>query len=270
MNKKPTEEKTQRLFLILSGIFITNALLAEIMGVKIFSAEKLVGLDPAHIKILGFNLDFNLTAGVILWPVVFLTTDIINEYYGRQGIKNISLLTVSLISYAFLIIYAITLLPPANFWLDINATDELGNVFYIDLAFNKIFTQSLGIIVGSLVAFLVGQLLDVYIFQKLRQFTGAKLIWLRATGSTFISQLIDSYVVLFLAFYLFAPSKSQWPLAQVLAVGSINYIFKFVIAILSTPIIYLGHYSIEKYLGVEKAQKMADEATRNSSSKVQT
>ena len=270
MNKKPTEEKTQQLFLILSGIFITNALLAEIMGVKIFSAEKLVGLDPAHINILGFNLDFNLTAGVILWPVVFLTTDIINEYYGKQGIKNISLLTVSLISYAFLIIYAITLLPPANFWLEINAIDELGNVFYIDLAFNKIFTQGLGIIVGSLVAFLVGQLLDVYIFQKLRQFTGAKLIWLRATGSTFISQLIDSYVVLFLAFYLFAPSESQWPLAQVLAVGSINYIFKFVIAILSTPIIYLGHYSIEKYLGVEKAQKMADEATRNSSSKVQT
>ena len=104
MNKKPNEEKTQQLFLILSGIFVTNALLAEIMGVKIFSAEKLVGLDPANINILGFNLDFNLTAGVILWPIVFLTTDIINEYYGKQGIKNISLLTASLISYAFLII----------------------------------------------------------------------------------------------------------------------------------------------------------------------
>mgnify|MGYP001210010776 FL=1 len=268
MNKKAAKEKKQQLFLILSGIFITNALLAEIMGVKIFSAEKLMGLDPAHIEILGFNLDFNLTAGVILWPIVFLTTDIINEYYGKEGIKNISLLTASLISYAFLFIYIITLLPPANFWLEINAIDDLGNVFNIDLAFNKIFTQGLGIIVGSLVAFLVGQLLDVYIFQKLKQFTGAKLIWLRATGSTLISQLIDSYVVLFLAFYLLTPSESQWPLTQVLAIGSINYIFKFVIAILSTPIIYLGHYSIEKYLGVKRAKKMAEEATQNSYSNI--
>ena len=268
MSKTLATGKKQQLFLILSGIFITNALLAEIMGVKIFSAEKIIGVAPAHIEILGFNLDFNLTAGVILWPVVFLTTDIINEYFGREGIKKISLLTAGLISYAFLIIYTITLLPPAQFWLEINALDALGNVFNIDLAFNKIFTQGLGIIVGSLVAFLIGQLLDVYIFQKLRQFTGPKLIWLRATGSTLISQLIDSFIVLFLAFYLLAPAESQWPLAQVLAVGSVNYIFKFVIAILSTPIIYLGHYGIEKYLGVERAQKMAEEATQNSHSTI--
>ena len=268
MNKTLERDKKQKLFLMLSGIFITNALLAEIMGVKIFSAEKLIGLDPANIEILGFNLDFNLTAGVILWPIVFLTTDIINEYFGKEGIKKVSLLTVSLISYSFLIIYTITLLPPADFWLEINALDPQGNVFNIDLAFNKIFTQGLGIIVGSLIAFLIGQLLDVYIFQKLRKLTGAKLIWLRATGSTLISQLIDSFVVLFLAFYLFAPSESQWPIAQVFAIGSVNYIFKFSIAILSTPMIYLGHYSIEKYLGAERAQKMADEATQSNHSNI--
>ena len=268
MNKTHKIDKKQKLFLILSGIFITNALLAEIMGVKIFSAEKLIGIDPANIEILGFNLDFNLTAGVILWPLVFLTTDIINEYFGKEGIKKISLLTVSLISYAFLIIYIITLLPPASFWIEINALDPIGNVFNIDFAFNKIFTQGLGIIVGSLIAFLVGQLLDVYIFQKLRQLTGAKLVWLRATGSTLISQLIDSFAVLFLAFYIFAPSESKWPIAQVFAIGFVNYIFKFFIAILSTPMIYLGHYGIEKYLGTEKAQKMADEATQKSHSNI--
>ena len=145
--------KKQQLFLILSGIFITNALLAEIMGVKIFSAEKIIGVAPAHIEILGFNLDFNLTAGVILWPVVFLTTDIINEYFGREGIKKISLLTAGLISYAFLIIYTITLLPPAQFWLEINALDALGNVLNIDLAFNKIFTQGLRYYRGKLSCF---------------------------------------------------------------------------------------------------------------------
>ncbi|MEO9967688.1 MAG: queuosine precursor transporter [Reichenbachiella sp.] len=268
--KAPTSaylNKKTNLFLVLAGIFITSALLAEIVGVKIFSAETAIGMRPAQISLFGlYVLDFNLTAGVILWPVVFITTDIINEYFGKAGVRKISFLTVGLISFAFIVIYIISNLPPADFWVGIYSQDPAGNPFDINYAFRAIFRQGLGIIVGSLVAFLIGQFLDVFIFQRLRRWTGPKMIWLRATGSTLISQLIDSFVVLFIAFYLLAPDQAQWPFSQVLAVGSINYIYKFVVAIVLTPLIYLGHHLIDRYLGKENAELLTQEAAESSKS----
>jgi uncharacterized integral membrane protein (TIGR00697 family) len=244
--------RKQNLFILLTVIFLTNALLAEMIGVKIFSGEAALGVAPAQIQLFGdFILDFNLTAGVILWPVVFITTDVINEYFGRKGVQKISFLTVGCISFAFLVIWIITTLPPASFWLDVNATDPNGNSFNIDFAFNKIFRQGLGIIIGSLVAFLIGQLLDVMVFQKLKRLTGESKVWLRATGSTLVSQFVDSFVVLFIAFYFLAPQGSQWSLEQVTSVGIINYIYKFSVAILLTPVIYIAHYFIDRYLGEE-------------------
>lgn len=255
--------KKQNLFVLLAVIFLTNALLAEMIGVKIFSGEATLGVSPAQIKLFGdFVLDFNLTAGVILWPVVFITTDVINEYFGRKGVQRISFLTVGCISFAFLAIWIITTLPPADFWLAVNASDPNGNRFNIDFAFNKIFRQGLGIILGSLVAFLVGQLLDVMVFQKLKRITGESKVWLRATGSTLVSQFVDSFVVLYIAFYFLAPAESRWSVEQVTSVGIINYIYKFAIAILLTPVIYLAHYFIDGYLGKD-AEQIKKEALAN-------
>ncbi len=257
------QEKKNKLFLVLSGIFITNAVLAELIGVKIFSLESTIGIAPVNISLFGeFVLDFNLTAGALIWPVVFITTDVINEYFGKPGVKRVTFLTVGLIIYVFLVILLVTWVQPAQFWLDINGSDAQGNSFDIDFAFSKIFRQSAGIIVGSLVAFLVAQLLDVFVFQRLRKITGKKMIWLRATGSTLISQLIDSFVVLFIAFYLFA--NPPWSLSQVFAVGLMNYIYKFVVAIVLTPLIYAAHAIIDRYLGLEAAERMAEEASSES------
>src|SRR5689334_1269220 len=172
------EQKRHRLFILLAGIFITNALVAEMIGVKIFSGEQTIGVDPAHLNILGFTMDFNLTAGVVIWPVVFITTDLINEYFGKPGVKRISYLTVGLIAYAFVVFFLTMKLPPAGWWLDANSKDLDGNYFNIDFAFNKLFGQGQRIIVGSLIAFLVGQLVDVFVFQKLRHVTGSKMLWL--------------------------------------------------------------------------------------------
>ncbi|MEL6537542.1 MAG: queuosine precursor transporter, partial [Bacteroidota bacterium] len=172
--------KENSLFIVLSGIFLTNALLAELIGVKIFSLEKTLGLPPAQIPMFGdFVLNFDLTAGVLLWPVVFITTDIINEYFGKKGVRRISFLTVGFIAYSFLIIVIVTNVVPADFWMGLIGNDPDGNAFNIDFAFNVIFRQGGWIIVGSLVAFLVGQLLDVFVFQKLRKITKGKRIWLR-------------------------------------------------------------------------------------------
>lgn len=257
--------KRTNLFIVLSGIFLTNAVVAEIIGVKIFSAESTFGFQPAQIRLFGeFVLDFNLTAGAVIWPVVFITTDIINEYFGKQGVKKISYLTAGFIAYVFLVIYLVTLLEPAAFWLDVNNTDNNGNPFNINYAFRVLFTQGLGIIIGSLTAFLIGQLLDVFVFHQLRKVTGSRMIWLRATGSTLVSQFIDSFVVLGIAFYVLAPEGSRWTLPQLAAVGTINYIYKFSVAILLTPLLYVAHYLIDGYLGKAEAEKLAEDAAAKS------
>lgn len=241
--------KKQQLYLLLSGIFIVNALLAEIIGVKIFSVEKTFGLTG------------NLTAGVLVWPVVFVTTDIINEYFGRKGVLRVSFLTVGLILYAFVVILGTTKLVPADFWLDLNKTDARGRPFDIEFAYQSIFRQGLGIIIGSVTAFIIGQVLDASVFQLFRRLTGSKLIWLRATGSTLVSQLVDSFVVLFVAFYLFG----NWPLAQVWSVGTFNYWYKFAAAILLTPVLYLAHFAIDKYLGQPLTTELQGEASEDTS-----
>lgn len=254
------EQKRNRVFIILSGIFITNALMAEMIGVKIFSAEATIGLDPAHLNILGFDMSFNLTAGVVIWPVVFITTDLINEYFGQPGVKRISYLTAGLIAYAFIVIFMTIRLPPAAWWLDANNKDLEGNFFNIDFAFGKLFGQGQRIILGSLSAFLIGQLVDVFIFHKLRNYTGSQMLWLRSTGSTLVSQFVDSFVVLYIAF------SGTLPNQQIIAIGITNYIYKFVVAIALTPLIYLGHSFIDKYLGKENAEKISEEASHRSKS----
>jgi len=254
------EKKKNNLFIVLSGIFITNALIAELIGVKIFSLEKTIGIEPIGRSFVDFlNIEFVLTAGVIIWPVVFITTDIINEYFGKKGVRKITFITIGLIAYSFLAIFLVTKLEPAQFWLDVNDTGKSGGSFNINYAFNKVYLQSAGIIAGSLTAFLISQLLDVFVFQNLRAITGKRLVWLRATGSTLISQLIDSFVVLFIAFYLLG----NWEIENVLKVGTNNYIYKFIVAIAITPIIYLGHFLIDRYLGKEAAEKIADEASQD-------
>lgn len=262
--------KRTNLYLILSGIFITNAVLAELIGVKIFSAEASLGLPNAQIPLFGEHiLDFNLTAGAIIWPVVFIATDIINEYFGMSGVRRISFLTAGLILYVFGVIWVVTELRPAAFWLEVNNVDAAGNPLNIDLAFTAIFRQGMGIIVGSLVAFLLGQLLDAWVFQKLRLITGSRKIWIRATGSTLVSQLVDSFVVLIVAFKIFG----NWTWPQVISVAIINYVYKFGAAVILTPVLYAAHYIIDRYLGISPkrhfASLPADHAKGDPSAEIQ-
>ena len=261
MDQSILKSKKTNLFIILSGIFLTNAILAELIGGKIFSFEKTLGFQPLEIALFGdFQMQFNLTAGVLIWPIVFITTDVINEYFGKQGVRKITYITVGLIAYAFLVVYLAMKLAPADFWLDVNAQDADGNPLDINYAFQKVLGQGLNIIFASLVAFLIGQFVDVFVFHRLRKYTGKRMIWLRATGSTLISQLIDSFVVLFIAFYFLGP----WSVTQVLAVGITNYVYKFVIAIVLTPLLYIAHYFIDRYLGKKQAEALMESASEAS------
>ncbi len=234
--------RKQKLFIFLFGVFLTNAIIAEIIGVKIVSIEKTFGFAPLQMMTFwGDKWDLNQTAGALNWPLVFITSDIINDYYGKSGVKFISYTTAFFIAFAFLIIYTATLLVPADFWIEVNKGININE------AFSRIFRQGLGIITGSLTAFLISQIIDATVFEKIKKKTGNKHIWLRATGSTLISQLIDSFLVIGIAFYAFG----NWSLSQWMNVSLNNYFYKFFVAILFTPMLYLAHYFIEKYLKKE-------------------
>jgi uncharacterized integral membrane protein (TIGR00697 family) len=181
-------------------------------------------------------------------------TDIINEYFGVRGVRLISWIAVAFICYAFVAAYAVIALAPAGFWVEANR--DLG-VPDIQRAFALIFGQGLWIIAGSVVAFLIGQLIDVAVFHRIRRATGERLIWLRATGSTAVSQLIDSFVVLYIAFVL---GPQQWSIAQFLAVGTVNYAYKLAAAVALIPLLYLSRRLIKTYLGADESARLRTEA----------
>lgn len=244
------KDKPTKLFVIFSAFFVANALIAECIGGKIFSLEKVFGLQPMHFSLLGQkDLGFNLTCGVLLWPLEFVMTDIVNEYYGPRAVRRISYTAVALIGYAFLMFYLAIQIPPADFWIKSGVESGVPDM---PAAFNSIFGQGMWIILGSLVAFLVSQIVDVTVFHKIKKYTGEKKVWLRATGSTVVSQLVDSFIVLFIAFKL----GKGWSWQLVLAICLVNYAYKFTMAVILTPVIYFVEHRIEKYVGKEKAHQM--------------
>ncbi len=244
------KDKPTKLFISIAAFFVANALIAECIGGKIFSLEKIFGWKPADMTIFGqTGLSFNLTCGVLLWPLEFVITDIVNEYYGPKAVKRISYTAVVLISYAFIMFYAAMEIPPADFWIGSREAEGIPNM---QDAFGGIFGQGMWIILGSLIAFLVSQIVDVTVFHKIKKRTGQKWVWLRATGSTFVSQLVDSFIVLFIAFKI----GNDWSWKLVLAICVVNYLYKFTMAIILTPVIYLAEKQIDRYLGEETARKM--------------
>ena len=203
-------------YVILAGIFITNALAAELIGGKLIYIGDVV-----------------MSLGILPWPIVFITTDLINEYFGEKGVKKLSFITAGLIAYTFFLLLIGLQIPAVK-----------GDGLITDEQFSAVFGQSVWSIVGSITAFLVSQLIDVTIFHFVKNRTGKKMIWLRSTGSTVISQFFDSFIVLGIAFWLPGKIDTKMFVASALT----GYTVKLLIAVGLTPFIYLGHYLIEKYL----------------------
>ena len=244
------KDKPARLLIAIASFFIANALIAECIGGKIFSLEKLIGVAPFKFELFGQkDLSFNLTCGVLLWPLEFIITDIVNEYYGPRVVQRLSYIAVALIAYAFVLFYAAIHLPAADFWVTSRSTTGIQNM---NVAFNGIFGQGMWIIAGSITAFLVSQIIDVTVFHRIKAITGEKWVWLRATGSTVISQMVDTFIVLFIAFRI----GSNWSWQLVLAICIMNYTYKFTVAVVLTPVIYLIEQKIEKYFGKELSWQM--------------
>jgi len=207
--------KKQVVFILLGGIFITNAIVAELIG------GKLINFGP-----------FLLSVGILPWPIVFVATDLINEYFGKEGVKKLTFLTTGLILYTFLMLFFAILIPASK---SSAVTDE---------SFGQVFGQGMWIIIASVIAFVCSQLLDAALFVFFKKKTGGKMIWLRSTGSTVISQLFDSFLVSGIAFWLTGKVSTE----DYVNMAATGYSFKLILAICLTPLIYLGHSIISKYL----------------------
>ncbi len=226
------------LFVVLGSIFLTNAIVAELVGGRLFET-RLLGLDLV------------LSSGALLWPVVFVTSDLINEYFGRPGVRRLSFVGAAMIAWAFV---AITLcgLPPAASFSPVS-----------DAAFAQVFRQSRWIIVGSIIAFLIAQFLDVSVFWLLRRWTGRKALWLRATGSTVVSQVIDTFIVGFIGLhlpYILYGSGNGIDFPTFVRSASSGYLFKFVVAILATPLLYVGHAIVDSWVGHDESDALIEGA----------
>ena len=221
--------KKQWLFVFLAGLFITNAVTAELISNKLIEI-------PLSFNLFGNKLGpFVTIVGILPWPVVFLLTDLLNEFYGYKAVRRLSWITAILISYCFIVV---------GLSMEIPALEIEGSNLSDDASFNKVFCQAQMVIVGSICAFLVSQILDASLFKWIKSKTGERFIWLRSTGSTLISQLIDSYIVLYIGFVL--PGTLSF--ADFMNIAPTNYVLKIVIAILLTPLIYLGHYLIKRFV----------------------
>lgn len=203
-------------FMVMAGIFITSAIVAELISCKIVD----IGIYP-------------IIAGIVPWPIVFLLTDVMNDYFGKKAVKRLSWITCGLIAFCFLMVFIAVKLPTAT---GSPVTSE---------QFNLIFSGSLPIMIGSITAFILSQLLDVRLFELFNRLTNGKMIWLRSTGSTVVSQLVDSYTVLLIGFLL--PGAITFE--QFLLFGITGYVTKLVIAVLLTPFVYVMHAIAKPLLG---------------------
>ncbi|MDC1245097.1 queuosine precursor transporter [Crocinitomicaceae bacterium] len=230
-----TINKSQWLFVFLAGLFITNAITAELISNKLIEI-------PLNINFFGNELGpFVTIVGILPWPIVFLLTDLLNEFYGYKAVKRLSWITAILIAYCFIIV---------GLAIQIPAYEIEGSSLSDDYSFNKVFGQAQMVIVGSICAFLVSQLLDAVLFKWIKSKTGSRYIWLRSTGSTVVSQLIDSYIVLYIGFVL----PGSLTFSDFMTIAPTNYILKLIIAILLTPLIYLGHFLIKKFVLNQKSE----------------
>lgn len=216
--------KKDIVFIVLAGFFVTNAIVAELIGGKL---------------VMFFGM-FTQSIGIVMWPIVFIVTDLVNEFYGRSGVRKLSFITVALIGFTFIYLFICIQIPAVSFSP------------VSDINFKKVFGQSMYIMVGSIIAFIISQLVDSGIFWMLRERSGKKMLWLRSTGSTVISQLVDTFIVQFIAFVI----PGVWTMEMFVKNASYGYVFKLLVAIAVIPVIYLVHFLIDKYIGEEASHDM--------------
>lgn len=213
-----------KLFVVLAALFVTSLVVGDLVGNKL-------------IKVDLFGWVLPMPAGLLCFPVTFLLTDLVNEFYGKKAARFLTFVGLAMVVYTMVILRAAVSLPAHAF-----ITPDY------QAHYAEIFMGSQRILIASVTAYLIGQLLDIVVFNAIKRMTRNRMLWLRATGSTVVSQMVDTVVVQVLAFYSFLTLSNVW---KVVATA---YVLKLVIAILLTPLIYLGHSVVERNLGLRPVE----------------
>ncbi|MBK8179348.1 MAG: queuosine precursor transporter [Planctomycetes bacterium] len=246
-------DKREFLLLSLLTLFVGFFVTAELLGGKLFHFT-LFGWGPKDLG-LGLEPEFVATAGILAFPLTFVLTDVINEYFGKRIVRQFTFLALGVNVILQFVVQAAIRVPAKSFTPGIS-DDTLQQAYALALG------QTWSIVVASMVAFLIGQWLDALLFTWLRRKTGGKLLWLRAQGSTVASQFVDTYVVIGLAFVglPWLTGGTPWTVSDALFVATTNYVYKFVIAVGTTPVLYFVHGTVTGWLGKDLAHRLAHEA----------
>lgn len=253
-SSQANDRKREVLLVLLCSLFIGFFVTAELLGAKLWRFT-LFGLSPTKLG-LSSSAEFVATTGILAFPLTFVLTDVINEYFGRRVVRLFTLSAVAVNLVLQLVVQAAIRVPAISFTPGVS--DET-----VQNAYSLALGQSWSIVAASLVAFLIGQALDARVFTYLRHKTGGKMLWLRSQGSTVVSQLVDTFVVIGLAFVVIPKLTgfgTPWQWGQAFEVSITNYVYKFAIAVAITPVLYLVHGAVARWLGHDYAEALAHEA----------
>jgi uncharacterized integral membrane protein (TIGR00697 family) len=246
-------DRRQALLLTLCALFVGFFVTAELLGAKLWRFT-LFGVTPKRLG-LSESAEFVATTGILAFPLTFVLTDIINEYFGRRIVRQFTWLAIGVNLILQLVVQAAIRVPAISFTPGLS-DDAVQSAYQIALG------QTWSIVAASLIAFALGQFLDIAVFSWLRRRTGGRMLWLRSQGSTLVSQLVDTFVVITLAFVAIPAlfGGTPWKLRTAIDVSVTNYVYKFAIAVGTTPILYFVHAAVDRWLGHDLAEQLAHQA----------
>lgn len=198
---------------ILKAVYVTVIILSNLLGAKVITL---------------FYVP--LSVGIFMVPVAFLITDIIEDVRGKRDVHQLILVTVIALLITFLYTALSVILAPADRYI-------------FNEEYTIIYGNSLRMIIASLIAFILAQLHDVFTFEKVKKLTKGKYIWMRNNISTFLSQIIDTTVFMFIAFYQVTP---KFDVPYIISMIIPYFAFKVIFAFIDTPLCYLGIFWLKK------------------------
>lgn len=219
-------DASQKLFVVLVAAFVSCLLLGDVIGGK--------AIPTFDLKIGRFSLGGPISVGILPFPVTFLLTDLVNDFYGRKAARFITWVGAGTAVFAWALLTLTAWLPAHP------------DTYFTQAEYARIFGGSAQLFVASIVAFILGQLLDIHVFQLWKALTRSKHLWLRATGSTVLSQLIDTATINGIFWRWTAKKEWSWILEKI----GREYSLKVLVAVGLTPIVYLLHGAIVRGLGI--------------------
>ncbi len=215
-----------KLFLALSALFVTSLVVGDIIG------GKLMGVPL-------FGATHFLSVGFIPFPITFLLTDLLNEFYGKQAARTVTWVGFGMAVFTLVVLTVAVAVP----WHPETLTPEWKGL--TPAPYDAVFASGRQILVASMTAYVVAQLIDIAVFTRIKALTRGRFLWLRATGSTVISQLVDTVIIQSLVW----SGNLSIPKLTNLVIAS--WVGKVLIALLLTPLIYAGHAIVERVLKIE-------------------